>query len=175
MDAAAASAYYFENILPQVVQHHQELPSAVVPCDLLVSLSGFSPETTVLATTFVRPQRLFVIASQTTEAYGQQSMRFLVKSGLMSAERIEMRIVDPSDPEALFMIFRDILGKAPSNCFVDVTGGKKIMSAVAAHVAWARGLPVCYVESGAYNPEMRRPEPGSERIIVIAPPGPPVE
>lgn len=170
VDAATASEFYFEHILPQVVQHHQELPSEVAPCDLLVSLSGFSPETTVLATTFMRPRRLVVVASQSTESYSQQSTGFLVKTGLMSADRIETRIVEPSDPEALLANFEDILSNAFGKCVVDVTGGKKIMSAVAAHAAWERGLAVCYVESGAYNPEMRRPEPGSERIVVIAPP-----
>jgi hypothetical protein len=34
--------------------HHQQRVAAAATCELLVSLMGFSPETTVLATVFVR-------------------------------------------------------------------------------------------------------------------------
>ena len=44
------------------------------------------------------------------------------------------------------------------------------MSAVAGYAAWRLGVPVCYLESRAYNEQMRRPEPGSEEIFVLEPP-----
>jgi hypothetical protein len=40
--------------LSTVVMHHQQRVAAAATCELLVSLMGFSPETTVLATVFVR-------------------------------------------------------------------------------------------------------------------------
>lgn len=37
------------------------------------------------------------------------------------------------------------------------------MSAVAGYAAWRLGVPVCYLESRAYNEQMRRPEPDPRR------------
>lgn len=170
VDAAAASMFYFQHILPEVVQLHQKQALSDGACDLLVSLMGFSPETTVLAAMFMQPQKLVVIASDRTEPYSRQCTTFLTQHGLLDSERIDVRIVDPSNADALFAILRDILSGATGRRCVDVTGGKKIMSAVAAHVAWGLSVPVCYVESGAYNPQLRRPEPGSERIVILEPP-----
>jgi hypothetical protein len=46
------------------------------------------------------------------------------------------------------------------------------MSAVAGFAAWSLGLPVCYLESRAYNEQMRRPEPGTEELIILESPAP---
>jgi hypothetical protein len=49
---------------------------------------------------------------------------------------------------------------------IDITGGKKVMSATAALAAWQLDLPLCYIDSD-YDPEMRQPTPGSERLLFL--------
>lgn len=169
-DAASASAFYFRKILPTVVIHHRQTTPVAVPCDLLVSLMGFSPETTVLTTTLVQPRQLVVIASKSAERYCDQCVEFLTGQSLMAREMISVRMVDPTNHDALFVTLSNALAASSGRRLVDVTGGKKIMSAVAGYAAWSLGLPVCYLESRAYNEQMRRPEPGSEEIIVLEPP-----
>ena len=60
--------------------------------------------------------------------------------------------------------------KPDERALVDITGGKKIMSAIAGQVAWDLDLPLCYLESPAYNPALRRPDPGSEVLLVFPKP-----
>jgi hypothetical protein len=169
-DAGAASAFYFQHILPAVVKHHRQRVSTVASCELLVSLMGFSPETTVLATAFLRPQQLVIVASKNAERYCEQCIAFLTEHTLSAREAISVRMVDPTDHDALFVTLCDALAGTSGHRLVDFTGGKKIMSAVAGYAAWSLGLPVCYLETRAYNEQMRRPEPGSEEIFILEPP-----
>ena len=83
-----------------VMRHRQNKPPAV-PCELLVSLMGFSPETTVLATTLVQPRQLVVIASKSAGGYCDQCLEFLTEHSLMAREMISVRMVDPTDHDAL--------------------------------------------------------------------------
>jgi hypothetical protein len=169
-EAGAASAFYFQHILPMVVKHHRQQVPAAASCELLVSLMGLSPETTVLATAFVRPQQLVIVASKNAERYSEQCIAFLAEHKLIAREMISVRMVDPTKHDALFVTLCDALASTSGRRLVDLTGGKKIMSAVAGYAAWSLGLSVCYLESRAYNEQMRRPEPGSEEIFILDPP-----
>jgi hypothetical protein len=52
---------------------------------------------------------------------------------------------------------------------LDITGGRKVMSAAAALAAWQLNLALCYVEAD-YDPRLRRPLPGSDRLLVLGNP-----
>ena len=169
-DAGAASAFYFQHILPVVVMHHRQRVPTSASCELLVSLMGFSPETTVLTAVFVQPRQLVIVASKNAERYCEQCIAFLTEHALIAREMISVRMVDPTDHDALYATLCNALAGASGRRLVDLTGGKKIMSAVAGYAAWSLGLPVCYLESRAYNEQMRRPEPGSEEIFILEPP-----
>lgn len=172
IDAHAASAFYFRNILPAVVLHHRQNMPAESRCELLVSFMGLSPETTVLVTAFLRPQRLVIISSRNADQYCEQCLNFLAEHGLLERGAIDSRMVDPTNHRALYTLLGEVLTAVNGRRLVDVTGGKKVMSAVAGYTAWTLGLPICYLESRAYNEQMRRPEPGSEEIIILEPPVP---
>jgi hypothetical protein len=170
IDARAASGFYFQNILPQVVRYHREAAPTGSRYDLLISLMGLSPETTVLVTAFLRPQRLVIISSRNTGQYCEQALAFLAEHELLPRSAVAVRLVDAANHNELCKVLRGELAAEKGRRIVDLTGGKKIMSAVAGYTAWGLGLPVCYLESRAYNEQMRRPEPGSEEIIIYEPP-----
>jgi hypothetical protein len=173
VNAEAASAFYFENILPSVVEHHQRHVPELSPCELLVSLMGFSPETTVIATAMIRPRRLVIIASRNAERYCKLSMKFLTKHHLLTDGNSSVQFVDPTNHRALYAMLNMEITAAGGRRIVDLTGGKKIMSAVAGFAAWSIGVPVCYLESRRYNEQTRRPEPGSEELVILESPVPP--
>lgn len=168
--AREASIFYFCEILPQVVAHQQSKGKALANCDLLVSLMGFSPETTVITTALLRPRRLVVVASENAKWHLELCQSFLSNHKLLAVESMSSRMIDPLDHRGFFKILTDELSKENGRRVVDLTGGKKIMSAVAGYAAWSLGLPVCYLESRAYNEKTRRPEPGSEEILMLEPP-----
>ncbi len=169
-DARAASVFYFNHILAAVVSYHQSRPAPDVSCELLISLMGFSPETTVLATTFVRPKRLVIVASKSAESYSEQCIEFLDRQALLAREATRVRFVDPTNHHVLHQTLQEEIRGSNGRCLVDLTGGKKVMSAVAGYAAWSLGIPICYLESRAYNEQMRRPEPGSEELFILEPP-----
>jgi hypothetical protein len=169
-DARAASVHYFRRILPKVVEYHQLRRTPVQGFDFLLSLMGMSPETTVLTVNFLRPRKLIVAVSRNAEDYFHQCAAFLAASGLLPHSAVRMIPVDSSDYLQMHALLVSEICAMSGKRIVDVTGGKKIMSAVAAAAAWALGLPICYLESQAYNEEMRRPAPGSEELIVLPPP-----
>lgn len=171
LDARDASAFYFERILPAVVRHHQQDAAPVPRIEFLVSLMGLSPETTAIATAFLKPTRLEIVASHHSLRYCDQCIEFLAANALIRPEMISVRRVDPTDHDELFKALCDALATTTESRLVDVTGGKKVMSAVAGYAAWINGVPICYLESGAYNEQMRRPEPGSETLVILEPPG----
>jgi CRISPR-associated protein (TIGR02710 family) len=54
-----------------------------------------------------------------------------------------------------------------ANVVIDITGGKKIMSAAAALVATQLDLQMCYIDGGRYDSSLRQPVPGTEKLILL--------
>ena len=167
--APEASAFYFEKILPGVLEHLAEkgaiLPEEERP-DLMVSLMGFSPETTVISAAIVRPRKLVVILSEKTEKYFDIAADFITSQKIVAHSGLHHESVNPTDPAEIYRVVSGRLERR-QNAIMDVTGGKKVMSATAAQAAWELGIRLCYLDSDHYIPEMRRPEPGTEELKIL--------
>lgn len=170
-----AGDYYFERILPVVIERleanpvHQRLREEEY--HTLVSLMGFSPETTVIATAILRPKRLLIILSgsdKVGKSY-DRAVEYLARHKILKFAQIDKRLVDPTDPVCIYedirhAIFHGYDSATSQHHIFDVTGGKKVMSATAGQVAWEQKLPLCYIE-GVYDEQKRRPVPGTELLI----------
>jgi CRISPR-associated protein (TIGR02710 family) len=167
-----ASRYRIEEMYDDIVAAalaNQTEP--IPPVHTLVSLSGFSPETTLLAFEFVRPQQLMIISSENVSEkidviYGKLH-------GRLKPTQIQFRLCDPADPLGIYDIVKKAVrpqpGQRPVSAIIDITGGKKVMSASAALAASQLNLQMCYV-NGEFDPEMRVAVPGTERLQVLANP-----
>ncbi|MFF0319031.1 hypothetical protein ACFYPH_30880 [Micromonospora sp. NPDC005252] len=139
------------------------------PVDLLISLSGFSPETTLLAFALTRPAKLLIISSANTEATTNAIWEKLV--GKIEFAGVRHVSCDPVNPTSIYEIVRKEVsslrsGDRPLSAMIDITGGKKVMSAGAALAASQLDLPMCYIDS-TFDPEMRQALPGSEKLCVL--------
>ncbi|MGW4794230.1 hypothetical protein ACWEPC_17695 [Nonomuraea sp. NPDC004297] len=137
--------------------------------DLLISLSGFSPETTLLAYELVQPPRLLVISSENTR--GKMDQIFEKLRGRIAFSQFEQRYCDPVDPVGIYDIVHkavrpSVPGGSQLRAIIDITGGKKVMSAGAALAASQLDLPLCYIDS-VFDPEMRQAVPGTERLCIL--------
>jgi hypothetical protein len=140
--------------------------------DLLISLSGYSPETTLLAYELIRPKQLLIISSESTKAslnviWGKLADR-------MDFSDVNTIACDPADPVSIYhavskAVLPSNVDGEPLSAMIDITGGKKAMSAGAALAAAQLDLPMCYIDS-TYDPEMRQALPGSEKLLVLANP-----
>ena len=179
-DRLAAEELYFEQILPPLLEALETAPAHRALRDqryhTLISLMGFSPETTVICAAILRPEALVVVLSKNADAAFDRAHAFLTSRRILRPSQIEKVSIPPADPRAIYAEIRHVLlrdpdaGSAARKRIFDVTGGKKIMSATAGQVAWEADWPLCYVESGAYDPGLRRPVPGREELIVLPSP-----
>jgi hypothetical protein len=169
--AEQASRFYYSEILPLVVHalgaKSKSLRDQIGDVDLLVSLLGFSPETVILAATALRPVRLRVL--HTANA---QDKVAIVQQFMGGQCEMTFTSCDGTSPSSIAAAVQDAAGSLGDNrdkqpaLVVDVTGGKKLMSAAAAVAAVRCGCYFCYIE-GDYDPELRRPCPGSEDLLVF--------
>jgi tetratricopeptide (TPR) repeat protein len=165
------SRFYLEHLLPRIEEALSRRDNAPVHrFDVLVSLMGTSPEPIALMASVVRPERLVVIRGSTPDddptaaAYDLMS-ESLVAREVLPASRIEQVRVDPLDPRRIYAAVREAIqgARRPG---VDVTGGKKVMSATAAQAAWELNVPLCYVDS-KHDQQLRGARPGTETVIVL--------
>lgn len=168
-----ATAYRFDVMLPEVIRRAERNSTADArpQVDLLVSLSGFSPATTILAYELLRPSQLFVISSDGTDHSIDVIHDYVVRRDRLPARHFNHEICNGTDPRSIYeevkkRVAPDRPSARPASAIIDITGGKKVMSAAAALVAWRLNLRLCYVDS-QYDPEMRQPVPGTERLLIV--------
>jgi hypothetical protein len=168
--AEQARRFWMDDLYDDVVEAARANSAAVErpAVDLLISLSGFSPETTLLAYELVRPARVLVISSENTR--DKINTIYAKLDGKLAPADIEPRYVDPVDPIEIYDLVKRAIYRGPQrsplSAIIDITGGKKVMSAGAALAASQLDLPMCYIDSD-FDPEMRQARPGSERLKVL--------
>ncbi|MBU2670177.1 hypothetical protein KOI35_42425 [Actinoplanes bogorensis] len=168
--AEQARRYRLTELLPLVVEaakiNSTELPRERI--DLLVSLSGFSPETTIIAFRLLQPARLMIIGSDATWA----SLDTIQSALGLSLSQFWAHPVEPTDPMKIYQLIKEAVRTASTgaaerpNVLIDITGGKKVMSASATLAAAQLDLPMCYIDS-TFDAELRQSVPGTERLVII--------
>lgn len=168
-----ATRYRLTEMMPDILDQARLNSDRVKPeVDLLVSLSGFSPMTTILAYELVEPKEVVVVSSAGTQPHSYDLIHHhIVFERRLSSWKLRHHPCDPTDPYAIYKLVKGEVdgyqgGGAKASTIIDITGGKKVMSAAAALVAWRLDLRLCYVES-EYDPEMRQPVAGTERLLVL--------
>lgn len=174
-----ADAYYNSEVKHEVIRIAKNRYAASGKprkLDFLISMSGFSPMTTIIAYELLRPKRLLVIGSEDANTSFNIIAEHIIDNGRgrLSFKDILNRQCSPTEPHIIYRVIREELETARSSnwargrisAIIDITGGKKVMSAAAAHAAWRLNLPLCYVDS-RYNPVLRQPDFGSEELIFI--------
>ncbi|MFB9661785.1 TIGR02710 family CRISPR-associated CARF protein [Glycomyces mayteni] len=167
--AEQARKYKRVEMLPRMIEQIRETSdrSAAGEVELLISLSGFSPETTVMAYEYVQPKRLLVIGTK----QAIEGIDFIQSTLGLTASRFEWLSVDPSDPLEIYNGIKTVVekyrrGSDELKFLVDITGGKKVMSASAALAASQLDLPMCYIE-GIADPWLKQSAPGTDRFALL--------
>lgn len=144
--------------------------------DLLVSVAGFSPETTIVTAGVFKPQHVLVISSERAYDNIDTIGRFLMDRGLRPSQFHHERC-DPADLSLFEVICRRVrahretrargdASATTAEILVDITGGKKVMSAAAAMAAWELDLRISYVNN-VYDTERRIAISGTEEIVLL--------
>ncbi|MFI9552787.1 TIGR02710 family CRISPR-associated CARF protein [Nonomuraea endophytica] len=175
--ADQATRFYLDQLINPATERARlvsDPPRA--PVHLLISLCGFTPLPTILAYQLLRPQRMILIVSK--DARGSIDAiyeRVTRPFGPLRPQDIEHYSCDPIDPMEIYRIVKleldrlDSMAGGRPYAVIDITGGRKVMSAAAAMAAWQLKLDLSYME-GDYDPDTRQTTPGSDRMIVLSDP-----
>lgn len=160
-------AEMYDDVVAAAKANSADVPRPQV--DLLVSLSGYSPETTLLAYELILPSRLLVISSEETLA--QVDVINEKIAGRLRFSEFRYDKVDPVNPLDIYELVKKAVHPArpddpPVKAIIDITGGKKVMSASAALAASQLDLKMCYIDS-EFDPEMRQAIPGTEKLCIL--------
>ncbi|MCS2946973.1 hypothetical protein NXX54_00690 [Bacteroides sp. BFG-638] len=165
---AEARQYYFDQLFAEVIVNFE---NRVVndwplerPIDVLFSVLGFTPEPIILAARALKPRK-HVIFHDKEVAFNEDNIRFLPKFLPDGFERVEL-------PDESFSSIYDIMKQqmafnAGRNYTINITGGKKSMVASSSIFARDFNSSVIYVDYDKYDPNLRRPLPGTERINLV--------
>jgi hypothetical protein len=138
--------------------------------DLLVSMAGYSPQTTAQAYLILKPKNLCIITSSSSgDVLEAITYEIACGLGLEAPEELDkstfsLIICEPTDPldiyHKIYSQIKAIKNKGNNNHLkicIDITGGKKVMSAAAALAAWQLDMDIIYSENAKYNDRERGP------------------
>lgn len=159
-------------LVPAAVERIEALvstdPGAYPEIDLLVSLSGYSPEVTVFASAFLRPKQLLVLASHKAV----DGFNFIQSHVALPPSCVKLQEVDPLDPHDLYERVQKAVDDVKRfaveepRVVIDITGGKKSMTAGGALAAAQLDYQMCYID-GTFDSALRQSEPGTESLVLL--------
>lgn len=170
---AAADDFYFESIIPAILPLIKARSGHYPRYDAVISLIGFTPETTVLACRLLRPEHLAVLHTRETEPF----LEIVRKHCGISISHFyhESFLHDDEHTNDIFASFDKLISRFPSQMHlgIEMTGGKKTMGvqlatavAVLKHVS-GRSVDVIYIDYDEYLPQYRKPVPESSRLLIL--------
>ncbi len=162
-------ALYQEMVWPALLEEWRREPR-VYPHPQAFALSihtlGTSPEATALAILGARAGEVYVL-------HTAESARFLPRLRGDTGKDLYPIEIGKSDVAAIYREVKRLLEKHPDlPVALDLTSGTKAMSAglAAAGFFFQRFFPkvrVVYVDNEEYDPELRRPRAGTERLVIL--------
>lgn len=162
-------ALYQEMVWPALLRRWREEPSVYPsrqPFAVSIHTLGTSPEATALAILGAGAERVYVL-------HTAESARFLPRLREDTGKDPYPIEIGKSDVAAIYREVKRLLEKHPdAPVALDLTSGTKAMSAglAAAGFFFQRFFPrvrVVYVDNEDYDPELRRPRAGTERLVIL--------
>ncbi|MCK6510128.1 TIGR02710 family CRISPR-associated CARF protein [Myxococcota bacterium] len=158
-----ATAFYDREVFPLVRTHFIEDAEAkgIHPVDALILPVGTSPEPIILSILALKPQRVMFLPTPQT----RQHLDRIIAETQLKPSQYQDKTIDGSDVLEIYRCMHQAVREWPiaTKIGVDITAGKKVMSAACAIAGTLIEMRIFYVDSD-YLPKLRRPEPGTEYL-----------
>ncbi len=166
-DTERMNRFYDESIFPalgQIVVPRERLKFPQ-PYTHLILPVGLSPEPLILSIYVLQPERVYFLCTKASEKHLDRIVR---DSGLRISQ-VDKDSVDETNVAEIYQKVKAIYEKwgQPERIAVDISGGKKSMIGACALAASFIGARIFYVDNTKYIQELRKPEPGSERLAML--------
>ena len=134
----------------------------------LVSLLGYTPDTTILAAQFVEAKVVVVLHTLETRPFLDQVRAMLPQCDVKSVQfdRDDLGSLEPAMGTALQAL------DDSDDVVVEMTGGTKPMGNLVWLAAAMRGIPALYIDYLRYDPRHRKPVPASIYMRLMRAPRP---
>jgi len=166
LEQQASEDFYKQVIFPQVLERLRQQSHPADEYDLLIGPLGTSPEPLMISISILKPRRVVFLCSSDTEKY----IPVILERTGISMEATHKRFIEKHDAlpiyEAVHKSYREEgrrLGRPPRTA-IDMTGGTKLMGAGCAMAGVYIGADIYYV-AGDFDPNYRRPVPGTESLV----------
>lgn len=180
-DTQAAEIFYFVRILPAILPTVRKRLGNISKYNGLISLLGFTPETVVLTSRLLKPDKLIILHTPETEGFID-----VVKthSGI-PFDRIENEVFlhDDEHIDDIYMALKKALNHftISDRIAIELTGGKKTMGIQLSNAVATirhnqkRPIDVVYIDYDEYMPKYRKPLPETSRLLIVKDPPTPSE
>lgn len=164
-EAKEAKEYYYANLFDNVIKQFnaREEGSMDEPVDVLFSILGFSPEPIVLGAKLLQPKTHIIIQDM------QVSQN--VENAKVISKYLPGTVTVTLQDESFACIYdtlKEQLMLHPGRGYaINITGGKKSMAASAGVFARDFNCSLIYIDYDSYDPDTRRPLPGSEKLSIV--------
>lgn len=164
-EAKEAKEYYYANLFDNVIKQFnaREEGSMDEPVDVLFSILGFSPEPIVLGAKLLQPKTHIIIQDM------QVSQN--VENAKVISKYLPGTVTVTLQDESFSCIYdtlKEQLTLHPGRGYaINITGGKKSMAASAGVFARDFNCSLIYIDYDSYDPDTRRPLPGSEKLSIV--------
>lgn len=163
----SAEDYYKNELMPVLIEYFLQENKPDTKCDALVLTLGTSYEPLVFSILALKPEKVFILCTDKSLHLLDDVIEFTkLRPSQYTATKI-----DPENPLQLYQEIKNIYEKweRPKNIYVDFTGGTKSMAAGCAMAGSAINAKLVYISS-EYIESLRKPKPGTERLIFIEDP-----
>jgi len=170
-DVEKAQAFYQEEVWPRLVEDWRRTPRGDLagrPFALSIHTLGTSPEAAVLAAIAFQSKEVHLLHTPDTARH----LEFVAR---WTGAEVVGHEVDREDPRPIYRVTRSLVAEAGEPVALDMTGGTKVMGAALAAIGFVLAvgghpIEVYYVSNDRYEPRVRRPVAGSERLKRVPPP-----
>ena len=155
-----AKDFYFDVLFENVIDNFVENTKAK-KVDVLFSVLGFTPEPIILTQRALDAKTHVIFYTNNENNRFEKEINPYLEKYLTS----EYKLVELADAsfQSIYKTLSEQMVLIPASEYaIDITGGKKSMVAAAAMFARDFNFNVLYVDYTSYNPDLRRPTPGTE-------------
>lgn len=165
-DFKGAKEFYFESIFPSVLFNFESKFSRDVDkVEVLFSILGFTPEPILLTQRALRPKKHIIFYTQKDEKAENDIEEYLKKFSVVEYNLVEFA---SESFDNIYETLKEQMLLYPAQTYaLDITGGKKSMVASAAIFGRDYNFRILYVDFDKYDPELRRPIPGYEKLNLV--------
>lgn len=161
--------FYLENFLEWSLQRIKKSYTQTVndynlpQYNILYQPVGTSPVPMVLMILAMEPKEVVFLVSERSREY----LDDIVKYAKLSPSRYQTIDIGPSSMVDIYHAIKNHSKGKKGPMAIDVTGGKKVMSAGAALTGAYYDMDIFYLDSTKYDPARRSTGPGSEFVVKI--------